>query len=95
MPYRPSHIAFTGPRPDVKAGDPVECRDAGGVWRRMIARSEPRYDEVNALGGKCYLTVAVAAVPGRDPWVNWPAEDVRPIAEPTSPVDMLEVDRGE
>jgi len=41
----------------------------------MVARSEPRYDTGNALGGRCYLTVAVSLPGGRI--VNWPAEAVR------------------
>ena len=93
MPFRAMHIAFTGPRPDVKPGDRVECRTAGGEWFETRAHSVPRYEDRTAIGGKAYLTVAVE-------WggtvANWPAEDVRPIAaEPTSSVDMLEVDRGE
>lgn len=72
---RPILVAFEGERPAVGPGDPVECRTVTGGWRQMVARSEPRYDTGNALGGRCYLTVAVSLPGGRI--VNWPAEAVR------------------
>lgn len=70
-------VPFDGTPPDVKAGEPVEVRDAYGRWHRTVARSEPRYDMPNALGRTCYLTVAVDALGADPPVVNWPAEDVR------------------
>jgi len=80
---QPVHIAFDGERPDVKDGDPIECRTTYGTWIRMTAYSSPRYDEATAVRGRCWLTVAVG--PWADtPWVNWPAEDVRPIAPTTT-----------
>lgn len=72
---RPTLVPFDGTPPAVRAGDQVDIRDAFGRWRRVEARSEPRYDEVNALGGRCYLTVAAPMPDGSV--VNWPAEDVR------------------
>lgn len=75
-------VPFEGERPDVKNGDEVECRTASADWVRKTARSSPRYDRDNALGGCCYLTVAVSE-PGDDDWVNWLAVDVRRAA-PTS-----------
>jgi hypothetical protein len=74
-------VPFEGTPPAVKAGDAVEIRDASGVWHHARAVSEPRYDFPKALGGRCYLTVAVLAAGWGQ--VNWPAEAVRP-AETTS-----------
>ena len=69
---------FNGTRPDVHPGDVVEVRDANGVWHHARCGSVPRYDE--SVGGRtCWLTVRVD--PGEG-WVNWPAEDVRPVEEP-------------
>lgn len=72
------HIAFTGPRPDVKPGDRVECRTIDDNWWVTTARSGPSYDDANAIGGRCFLTVAVGPW-GDLPSVNWPAEDVRTV----------------
>jgi len=76
-------IPFAGEFPDVGTADRIDCRTAFGDWVQKIALGPARYDQRNAMGGKCYLTVPVAEV---DDWerdhiaaksVNWPAEDVR------------------
>ncbi|HEY5987345.1 MAG TPA: hypothetical protein VIV12_13365 [Streptosporangiaceae bacterium] len=81
---RTVNIPYDGTPPDVGPGDEVRCRTANGDWVRHVARSTPRYDRDNAIGGRCFLTVAVTPLDEwrdlRDDarWVNWPAEDVRP-----------------
>jgi hypothetical protein len=74
--YR-TEVRFRGTPPPVKAGDPVEIRDANGGWWPATAASEPRYDKPNAAGWRCHLTVSVAVGAWPHP-VNWPAEHVRP-----------------
>ncbi len=71
-------MPFDGTPPDIADGDEVEIRDAYDVWHPTVARSGPRYDQPNAVGRRCYLTVAVDH-PGLGV-VNWPAEDVRPVS---------------
>ncbi|HWB35686.1 MAG TPA: hypothetical protein VHA75_06650, partial [Rugosimonospora sp.] len=59
-------------------------------WWPKVAMSAPRYDRHRAVGGKCYLTVAVAnvaewrTVGAAATWVNWPAEAVREVAAQTA-----------
>ena len=79
MPRRVALVPFDGIPPAVQAGDVVDIRDAYGRWRRVEARSEPRYDVANALDWRCYLTIAVPMPDGSV--INWPAADVRPIGE--------------
>ncbi len=74
-------VPFDGTPPQVADGDQVEIRDSSGVWHRAVAKSEPRYDQPNAIGRRCYLTVAVDH-PSLGV-VNWPAEDVRPVPAET------------
>ncbi len=69
-------VPFDETPPAVDWGDPVEIRTADGTWQPAVARSEPRYDFDNAVGRRCWLTVAVV-LPGSRDIVNWPAEDVR------------------
>jgi hypothetical protein len=71
------HVAFQGNPPPIKAGDTVGCRTATGDRLRMTALSGPRYDDEDAVNGKCFLTVAVGPY-GDIKSVNWPAEDVWP-----------------
>lgn len=75
MSYRPRREPFTATLPPVGPGDSVEIRTADGVWYRSVARSGPRYDEPSALGGICFMSVAVDYPDGAV--VNWPAVDVR------------------
>ncbi len=70
-------VPFDGTPPAVKAGDLVEIRDAYGEWHPTVAKSEPRYDFANAVGRRCWLSVAVVRETSGH-IVNWPAEDVRP-----------------
>ncbi|MDX6744050.1 hypothetical protein [Actinocorallia sp. A-T 12471] len=79
---RPELLAFTGPLPQVAAGDPVWCRDAlGRGWTRRVALDGPRYDQA-AAHRTCRLTVPTSSVHDwhahglSAPSVNWPAEDV-------------------
>lgn len=70
-------VYFEGDPPPVSAGDVIEVRTTSGEWHRKVAKSAPRYDEANARGGRCYLTVSVTHEGlGHD--INWPTEDVRP-----------------
>lgn len=82
----PSLVPFGGQPPLVTEGGAVWVRDAGGEWHLCTARSKARYDTANALGGRCYLTVAVSQ-PDDHRWVNWPAEDVR-----TTPPENVRAD---
>lgn len=66
----------------IKAGDVVEVRDSSGDWHRTTARSSPRVDHANSFGQKQWESVAVDWPSGREGWVNWPTEDVRPVDEP-------------
>ncbi len=70
-------VPFKGVPPQVRDGDPVEVRTATGEWVRTTAKSEVRYDTANAIGNRCWLTVAVV-LPDLS-IVNWPAEDVRAV----------------
>jgi len=72
-------VPFEGAPPAVGPGDRIEVRSAGSEWRPAVARSEPRYDWSNCIGGRCHLTVSVS-VHGYDSPLNWPAEAVRPVA---------------
>ena len=88
MPPRRIHVPFGGTPPAVKGGDHVEVRDAGGRWHPKVALDIARYDDPNGAFGKVFLTVPVAnpedwaAREFDAPWVNWPAEDVRPVVKP-------------
>ncbi|ROO87219.1 hypothetical protein EDD29_4813 [Actinocorallia herbida] len=79
---RPELLPHPGPVPQVRAGDPIWCRDAlGRGWGRRVALDGPRYDQPAAYRA-CRLTVPTATVQdwhehgAAAPSVNWPAEDV-------------------
>jgi hypothetical protein len=80
---------FDGEPPQVTVGDSVKVWSVTAAWFPMVAMGPARYDHENAVGGriqgKVWLTVPVArpddfARYGQGaPWVNWPAEHVRPV----------------